>query len=59
MKTQITLSELKQINPYQYGKIIIALNRNRVKTKEAKNTKIKIDFSKELLEDYILQNIQK
>jgi hypothetical protein len=54
MKTRITLSELKQINPYQYGKIIQALNRNRVKT-----TKVKIEFSKDILEKYILDNIRK
>ena len=31
MKRRITLSELKAINPYKYTKLIIALNRNRLK----------------------------
>jgi hypothetical protein len=58
-KRIITLSEFRNQSPYKYGKLITALNRNRVKTKEAKNTKVKIDFSKEILEEYILQNIRK
>jgi len=33
MRKTITLSELQKINPYQYGKVISALNRNRVKPK--------------------------
>ena len=35
----MTLIELKQQNPYQYGKLLLALNRNRVQT--SKNTKPK------------------
>jgi len=31
MKTRITLSELKKLNPFLAGRIITALNRNRVK----------------------------
>jgi hypothetical protein len=59
MKKQIiTLSEFRNQSPYKYGKLITALNRNRVK-KEAKNTKVKIDFSKDILENYILENIRK
>jgi len=38
MKKRITLSELKKINSYQYGKVISALNRNRVKTKQKQTT---------------------
>jgi hypothetical protein len=41
MKQKITLSELQKSNPYKYGKVISALNRNRVKTKQ-KQTKAKI-----------------
>lgn len=39
MKKRITLTELKKINPYQYSRVLIALNRNRVQT--SKNTKPK------------------
>ena len=39
MKQKITLTELKQINPYKYSRLMIALNRNRVQT--SKNTKPK------------------
>jgi len=38
MKKRITLSELQKLNPYQYGKVISALNRNRVKTKQKQQT---------------------
>ncbi len=38
MKKTITLSELQKSNPYQYGKVISALNRNRVKTKQKQTT---------------------
>jgi hypothetical protein len=58
-KRIITLSEFRNQSPYKYGKLITALNRNRVKTKETKNTKVKIDFSKDILENYILENIRK
>jgi hypothetical protein len=58
-KRIITLSEFRNQSPFLYGKLITALNRNRVKTKAAKKTKVKIDFSKELLEKYILENIRK
>lgn len=39
MKRKITLTELKKESPYQYGKLLLALNRNRVQT--SKNTKPK------------------
>jgi len=32
MKKRMTLIELKQQNPYQYGKLLLALNRNRIST---------------------------
>jgi hypothetical protein len=38
MRKTITLSELQKSNPYQYGKVISALNRNRVKTKQKQTT---------------------
>ena len=53
-KRIITLSQLKKENPFKAGQIIQALNRNRVKP-----TKVKIDFSKDILEKYILENIRK
>ena len=43
MKRKITLTDLKKQNPYQYGKLLLALNRNRVKTSE--NTKPKFKTS--------------
>jgi len=40
MKKRITLIELKQQNPLGYKKLLLALNRNRVKTSEkTKNNK--------------------
>ena len=38
MRKTITLSELQKINPFQYGKVISALNRNRVKAKMKQKT---------------------
>jgi hypothetical protein len=38
MRKTITLSELQKINPFQYGKVISALNRNRVKAKQKQKT---------------------
>jgi hypothetical protein len=40
MKTRITLSELQKLNPYKYGKVLTALNRNRVKPKKKPTAKI-------------------
>ena len=37
-KRIITLLELQKSNPYQYGKVISALNRNRVKAKQKQKT---------------------
>lgn len=34
MRKTITLTELQKLNPFQAGKVISALNRNRVKTKQ-------------------------
>ncbi len=45
-KRIITLSQLKEINPYKYGKIITALNRNRVQPKKHKTQNFSVDFSK-------------
>ena len=36
MKKRITLTELKKINPHQYSRVLIALNRNRVSTPQKK-----------------------
>ena len=38
MKKTITLTELQKINPFQAGKVISALNRNRVKAKQKQKT---------------------
>ena len=59
-KRIITLSQLKEINPYQYGKIIVALNRNRVQPKKPKPTKshnFSFDFSKNAITKEIVSKI--
>ena len=56
MKKQvITMEQLKKENPYRYTKIYLALEKNRIK----KSPKVKIEFSKDILEKYILDNIRK
>lgn len=60
MKTRITLSELKKLNPFLAGRIITALNRNRPKqstlstarTTTAKKTKVPT-FKSEVLNKII------
>ena len=49
MRKTITLSELQKINPFQYGKVISALNRNRVKAKQKQKTAILPTFRTETL----------
>ena len=49
MRKTITLSELQKINPFQYGKVISALNRNRVKAKQKQKTAILPTFRTEAL----------
>jgi hypothetical protein len=59
-KRIITLSQLKEINPYQYGKIIVALNRNRAQPKKPKPTKshnFSFDFSKNAITKEIVSKI--
>jgi hypothetical protein len=59
-KKIITMAELKQINPYQWTKVYLAIQRNQVKPKESKNTKpknFKSDFTKESIEKYITNRI--
>ena len=41
MKT-ITITELRKVNPYLVGKVLTALNRNRVNTKKRKQQKLSI-----------------
>lgn len=37
MKKRMTLIELRKQNPYQYGKLLLALNRNRYTPKRRTN----------------------
>ena len=56
MKNKITFAELRQISPYKAGKLIMALNRNRVDAK--KSASIPKNFRQELTK-YILTQWQK
>lgn len=58
-KRIITLDQLRKENPFLAGKVITALNRNRVKPKNTKKKNFKMDFSKEDLERYITLSILK
>jgi hypothetical protein len=55
MKTRITLSELKKINPYQFSRVFFALNKNRVQSKSNRTPITPIN--KRELEQYILTQI--
>lgn len=57
MKTRITLNELKKINPYQFTRVFLSLNKNRVQSKK-KSTPITPPNKREL-EQYILTQIIK
>lgn len=57
MKTRITLNELKKINPYQFTRVFLALNKNRVQSKK-KSTPITPPNKREF-EQYILTQITK
>lgn len=57
MKTRITLNELKKINPYQFTRLFLALNKNRVQSTK-KSTQITPPNKREL-EQYILTQITK
>ncbi len=56
-KQIITLAELRQISPVAAGKVITALNRNRVKPKKQKTQNFSVDFSKNAITKYILSTI--
>ena len=57
-KRIITLAELRKENPYLAGKVIKALDRNRVKPKTAKhNESFSREFSKNDITKYIINNI--
>jgi len=56
MKNKITFAELRQISPYKAGKLIMALNRNRVDAK--KSASIPKNFRQDLTK-YILTQWQK
>jgi len=56
-KRIITLSELRQISPIKAGKVIEALNRNRVQPKKQKTQNFSVDFSKNAITKYILSTI--
>jgi hypothetical protein len=55
MKRKITLTELKKQNPYQYGKLLLALNRNRVQTSKKRKTNLE---KHEIKNGYITLKIQ-
>jgi hypothetical protein len=57
MKTRITLNELKKINPYQFTRVFLALNKNRAQSKK-KSAPITPPNKREL-EQYILTQITK
>jgi hypothetical protein len=58
MKKQIiTLSELRQISPIKAGKVIEALNRNRVQPKKHKPQNFSVDFSKSAITKHIVTTI--
>lgn len=57
MKTRITLNELKKINPYQFTKVFLALNKNRVQS--TKNSTQITPPNKRDFEQYILTQITK
>lgn len=51
----MTLIELKKINPYQYSRLIIALNRNRVQTSKKRKANLE---KHEIKNSYITLKIQ-
>jgi hypothetical protein len=53
----ITLSELRQISPIKAGKVITALNRNRVKKKNTKSQNLSADFSRNSITKHIIKSI--
>ena len=55
MKRKITLTELNRINPYQYSRLIIALNRNRVQTSKKRKTNLE---KHEIKNGYITLKLQ-
>jgi len=57
-KRIITLSEFRNQSPYKYGKLITALNRNRVKPKnEPTKRNFTSDFGKNEIMRYITNRI--
>jgi hypothetical protein len=55
MKKRITLTELKKINPHQYSRVLIALNRNRVQTSKKRKTNLE---KHEIKNSYITLKLQ-
>jgi hypothetical protein len=56
-KRIITLAELRKENPFLAGKVIKALDRNRVKRKPKKNVNFSKQFSSNDITQYIISNI--
>lgn len=56
-KQIITLDELRKISPIAAGKVITALNRNRVQPKKQKTQNFSVDFSKNAITKHILSTI--
>jgi hypothetical protein len=56
-KRIITLAELRKENPFLAGKVIKALDRNRVKPKPKKNVNFNQQFSSNDITKYIISNI--
>jgi hypothetical protein len=57
MKKVITLSEFRNQSPYKYGKLITALNRNRVDTSNKKKRNFNAEFGKNDIIKYISNRI--
>lgn len=57
MKKVITLSEFRNQSPYKYGKLITALNRNRVDTSNKKKRNFTTEFGKNDIIKYISNRI--
>jgi len=56
-KRIITLAELRKENSFLAGKVIKALDRNRVKQKPKKNVNFNQQFSSNDITKYIISNI--
>jgi hypothetical protein len=56
-KRILTLEQLRKENPFKAGKVISALNRNRVKKKNTKSQNLSADFSRNSITKHIIKSI--